>query len=228
MTRIAIVEDVRWQAERLARMVARWDARAQTALFESAEALLFEPEAFDILILDIQMPGMDGMALAKLLRGRGVRAQMIFATAVRDFIADGYEVDAVNYLVKPIDDAQLIRSLDRARARLKRTRRAIVLDGARYYADEIISCEASGRDVAIRTESGIHAARITMRELEEQLGAGFFRCQRSFIAGLAHVRRVTRTELEMDDGTTIPIGRARYDAAMRAFIDHNWRKPCDT
>ncbi|MGI6239586.1 MAG: LytR/AlgR family response regulator transcription factor [Christensenellales bacterium] len=228
MTRIAIVEDDRFQADRLARMVARWDARARVSQFENAEALLFASEEFDILILDIQMPGMDGMALAKLLRGRGVRAQMIFATAVCDFLADGYDVDAVNYLVKPIEEAQLLRALDRAKARTVRARRTVVLGGVRYYADEIISCEAHGHDVLIRTAAGTHTARSTMRALEEALGAGFFRCQRSFIAGLSHVRRVTRAALEMDDGTEIPLGRAHYDAAMRAFIDHNWSQSCDT
>ncbi len=225
MIRIAIVEDETSQAARIAQMAARWDVSAQIARYESAEALLFDQErAFDLLILDIQMAGMDGMALAKTLRARGVCAQMIFTTAFPGYMAEGYDVDAVNYLVKPICEERLIHALNRARDRLSRQRRAVVIAGERFFADEIISCEAKSRDVEIKTSTGARLLHVTMTELESALGIGFIRCQRSFIANLDRVRRVTRAALEMDDGARVPLSRKRYDAANRAFIDHNWRE----
>ncbi len=223
--RIAIVEDDREQAARVAQMAAHWEADAEIAAYESAEALLFDAErAFDVLILDIQMPGMDGMALAKALRARGATAQMIFVTAFPDYMAEGYDVDAVNYLVKPVSRERLSHALDRARERLSRARRTVMIGGERFFADDIVFCEAKARGVEIRTANGVRLARVTMNELENALGAGFFRCQRSFVANLDRVRRVARTGLEMDEGSAVPLSRGLYDAANRAFIDHNWRE----
>jgi DNA-binding LytR/AlgR family response regulator len=223
--RIAIVEDDRDQAARVAQMAGHWDAKAEIATYESAEALLFDVQrAFDVLILDIQMPGMDGMALAKTLRVRGATAQMIFVTAFPDYMAEGYDVDAVNYLLKPVSREKLSHALDRARERLSRARRTVMIGGERFFADEIVSCEAKSRGVLIKTDAGVRLVRVTMNELENALGAGFFRCQRSFFANIDRVRRLTRTGLEMDDGSTVPLSRGLYDAANRAFIDQNWRE----
>ena len=223
--RIAIVEDDRDQATRVAQMAGHWDANAEIAAYESAEALLFDAQrAFDVLILDIQMPGMDGMALAKTLRARGATAQMIFATAFPDYMAEGYDVDAVNYLLKPVSREKLSHALDRARERLSRARRTVMIGGERFFADEIVSCEAKSRGVLLKTDAGVRLVRVTMNELENELGAGFFRCQRSFFANIDRVRRLTRTGLEMDDGSAVPLSRGLYDAANRAFIDQNWRE----
>lgn len=222
--RVAIVEDDGAQAACVKAIIARWDEAAIIVIYESAEALLFdENRAFDVFILDIQMPGMDGMSLAKTLRARGEDAQMIFTTAFPDYMADGYDVNAVNYLVKPVSDERLVRALNRAKERLSRARRTLVMDGERFFVDEIVFCEAKGRNVEIHMIGGTRSVRITVNALAELLGPGFFRCQRSFIAGLAHVRRVTRAALEMDDNTRVPLSRKLYDTANRAFIDHNWR-----
>lgn len=225
MIRLAIVEDDREQAARIARIVARWDPSAEVAAYESAEALLFcADREYDILLLDIQMAGMDGMALAKSLRARGATAQMIFVTAFPDYMAEGYDVDAVHYLVKPVSGERLVRALDRARERFSRARRTVVIAGERFFTDEIVSCEARSRGVEIKTTAGTRLARVTINEMETALGPGFFRCQRSFVANLDRVRRVVRGSLEMDDGSAVPLSRGLYDAANRAFIDHNWRE----
>ncbi len=88
----------------------------------------------------------------------------------------------------------------------------------------MVSCEARSRGVELTTTGGARLARVTMNELETALGQGFFRCQRSFLVNLDRVRRVARTDLELDDGTRVPLSRGLYDAANRAFIDHNWRE----
>ena len=118
--KIAICDDDAGQAARLQSDVTDWAHGAcAVTCFPSAEAFRFAGDTdWDILLLDVEMPGMSGIDLAKRLRGAGCRAEIIFITSHFECMAEGYEVDALHYLVKPVPAEKLRAVLDRAAARL--------------------------------------------------------------------------------------------------------------
>lgn len=106
---IAICDDEQVERKYLSQLAAQWTADrglcGQIDAFESAEQFLFtyqEDTSYDILLLDIQMKELDGVSLAKEIRKIDTRIQIIFITGLPDFIAEGYEVSALHYLIKPI------------------------------------------------------------------------------------------------------------------------------
>ncbi|MGI6667758.1 MAG: LytR/AlgR family response regulator transcription factor [Bacillota bacterium] len=227
--RIAICDDEASQRDYLRQQVEGWAARRGHALsvhlFASAEAFLFaydEDKSFDILLLDIQMGKMDGVALAKRLRADNEWLQIVFITGFSEFISEGYEVSALHYLLKPVDEEKLVEVLDRAVSRLQTAPRMIVFRRGSGYiripADEIYYAEAFSHSVTLVTKDGKETFNMRLSDMEEILGEGFFRCHRSYIVSMKHVRRVTRTALVLDNGAEIPLSRSLYDAANQAFI----------
>ena len=225
--RIAICDDDGTQREYLSALIGKWPQATRVNEYASAEEFLFSGiENTDILLLDVQMPGMDGMALAHALRERGSRLQIIFISGYPDYMQDGYDVEAVHYLLKPLKEDKLFSALERARDRLLNQARAIVLraDGedVRIIVSDILYAEADGHCALISVKNGDKIrAKMAISELESKLGKSFFRCQRSFLVGMRHAARVTRTAVVLDDGQEIPLARGAYDAALRAFIDNN-------
>lgn len=119
--RIAICDDEPEQAEALKSIVSEWARKNQnscrTELFPSAEAFWFacgDDSAYDILLLDVEMKGMSGIDLARRVRAEGSRAEIVFITSHFEFVSEGYEVDALHYLMKPVAKEKLFAVLSRA------------------------------------------------------------------------------------------------------------------
>ncbi len=130
---IAVCDDERAAADLIAGLARDWargrgvEARVDT--FASADALFFSLDdgAPDVALLDIEMPGASGMELARLLRERGERTQVVFVTGIIDHVFGGYDVDAVSYLLKPARADRLFLTLDRAWERLGRAEPVLVV-----------------------------------------------------------------------------------------------------
>lgn len=171
------------------------------------------------------MKEMDGMALARLIRRDDESMQIVFITGYPDFIAEGYDVSALHYLMKPVKEDKIFEVLDKAASRLRKTPRMITFpkkDGdIKINADDIIYAEVLPHTVSLYLEKGKEEFRVRISDLEGLLGDGFFRCHRSYIVYMKHVRRVTKTAMGLDDGREIPLSRNLYDAANQAFIKYN-------
>ena len=176
----------------------------------------------DVAFLDIHMPEMNGIELARRVRETDERVQMVFITGYPDFIAEGYEVSALHYLMKPVSREKLARVLDRAAQSLSRQGRTVLLPVGKETlclpADEIRYAESLGHYMIVYTDSGNYKCRMTAGEAETLLGQGFARCHRSVIVGLRHVARVTKTAVFLTDGTELPLGKGLYDEINRTLI----------
>ena len=227
---IAIIDDCAEDVGYLSTVVDDWaDKRGINTLkssFLNAEAFLFdgEDEYFDILLLDIEMGRMNGVELAKKLRRDGGDEQIIFITGYPDFISDGYDVSALHYLLKPFNRNKLFEVLDRAVARLRREPPTVLLSsGKETYTlktDSIVYGESDGHYVLLHTRDEEIRLRMTVSELEETLGEGFCRPSRSFIVGLAHISRITKTDVVLDSGASVPLGKGMYDSVNLALIKY--------
>jgi len=228
---IAICDDELRQTEYLKTIVTEWAelAKHRTEIFNfsSAEAFLFEyseNKNFDILLLDIEMGKMNGVELAKRLRAEHSDVQIIFITGYPDFIAEGYEVSAVHYLLKPVKKEKLYEVLNRAVSRIEQAPRFFVFSSGkesyRISADTIRYAESDGHYVLLHTDTEDYRFRMTIPELEGHLDHAFYRCSRSFVVGLKHIARITKTTVVLEDGTELPLGKGQYDDINLKFIQY--------
>lgn len=226
--KLAICDDNEEYARFIDGMVTRWAAesgvQAHTALFPSAEAFLFryeEEQDFDILLLDVEMGGMDGVELAKRVRREDDAVQIVFITGYTDYIAEGYEVSALHYLTKPVDAEKFFQVLTRAMGRLARNEPALTLElpgeTVRVPLGKIRYLDVLHNYVTIHGDRNYSVKR-SLAELEKDLDLRFFRIGRSCILNLTFVSRVTRTAAELSDGTVIPLPRGQYEPLNRAII----------
>ena len=228
--RFAICDDDQDYARYLEGLAAAWAQGAGTALeverFPSAQAFLFrweERRDFDVLLLDIEMDGMDGVELARTVRRENDDVQIVFVTGYTDYIAEGYEVSALHYLTKPVNEEKLLQVLTRAVGRLKRNEKALTLvlpdQTVRLPLPQVRYLEVVHNYVTVHAGRD-YAVKRPLSELEKELDGRFFRVGRSYILNLAFVRRATRTEAELTTGERIPLPRGQYDKLNRAIIDH--------
>lgn len=228
--RIAICDDNERYARHLAGLTAQWAASAGAGAaverFPSAEAFLFryeEARDFDILLLDVEMGGMDGVELAKRVRRQDNNVQIVFITGYTDYIAEGYEVSALHYLTKPVDEDKLFQVLTRAVSRLARNEPVLTLElpgeVVRLPLGKIRYLEVLHNYVTVHAGQDYTVKR-PLGELEKELDSRFFRVGRSYLVNLTCVRRVARTEVELSAGERIPLPRGQYDKLNRAIIDN--------
>lgn len=227
--KIAICDDSDADRQYIAAITARWAANAghtiQLDAFSSAEGFLFhyaEEKGYDILLLDIEMGAMDGVAMAKKLRQENDTVQIVFITGFSDYISEGYEVAALHYLMKPVREEKLRSVLDRAAEKLAKNEAVLNLElggeMVRVPVRHIRYAEVFGNYVTIHALSD-YTAKMTLGRLEEQLDERFYRVGRSVLVNLTQISRVTRTEIRLSDGTAISLPRGAYEAVNRAIID---------
>ncbi|MBQ9458657.1 MAG: response regulator transcription factor [Oscillospiraceae bacterium] len=224
--KIAVCDDNPADAEYVSGMVREWagGASAQVRLFPSAESFLFcyaEEKDFDILLLDVEMGGMDGVSMARRVRAENEAVQIVFITGYSDYIADGYDVAALHYLLKPVKKERLFAVLDRAAERLKKNEKELLLKTAGETVvmpvGEIRWLDVQQNYVTVHGKTDVTVKR-TLGELERELDERFFRVGRSCIVNLTCVRRVTKTDVYLTNGARLPLPRGQYDALNRAII----------
>ena len=230
--RICFCDDEASTRSQFERMAAAWAEQrgeaAELQLYNSAEQLLFEvgqPEAqelvFDLILLDIQMGGMDGITLARQLRAQDKRVTLAFLTAAREYVFEGYEVQAVRYLLKPMQQEKVFELLDLARQNLQE-QPSLILNCAdekkKLYLSQIAAIEAQGHYLIFHTTTGQLQQKASLSSLAGHLGDSFVMSHRSFYATLAHLLRISRTECTLDTGLTVPVSRGAYKNLNEQFI----------
>lgn len=202
MLRIAVVEDDDSDLARLQEHLQRFSREKglalQTSVFRNGEQLLFSYQpVYDIILMDIEMPQMDGMTAAQRLRELDPSVILIFITNMAQYAIQGYRVRARAYLLKPVqyisfamelsDAAQAVDALPED-AFLLRSENGVI----RLNAADILYIESQKHDQLFHTRTGVHSMRTTMAELEQRLAPLWF--ERSGVSFLVNLRCVTGVE----------------------------------
>lgn len=229
---IAICDDEQSELDSLASLAAEWGAASghvcRIRTFLSAEAFLFEyaEELYDILLLDVEMKGMSGIELARRIRCDNTHTEIIFVTSHFEFCGEGYEVDALHYLVKPLSEKKLMPVLSKAAKRLaiKPLSLVITCDGeiVRLCMPDIFYVEAFLHYITICTKGGQYRCKESISSFSDRLGSDFFRIHRSYLVSLGHIVKISRTLVCLDNGKELPLARGKYDAMNRAFIEYSY------
>lgn len=228
---IAICEDEQNQIEYITSIVASWSANegynCEIRTFASAEAFLFEYEddtMYDILLLDVEMKSMNGIELAKCIRKDDNRAEIIFITSHFEFVGEGYEVDALHYLIKPISAHKLMQVLTKAVEKLSVEPPSVVIscDGetVKLYESDIRYVESFLHYIIIHAKDKEYKIKENMSVFENRVSDDFYRIHRSYLVSLKYITRISRTSVHIGS-TELPLSRGKYDDINRAFIQHN-------
>ena len=227
--KIAVCDDCAADVEYLSLLAGDWaegaGGQAAVKAFPSAEAFLFhyeEERDFDILLLDIEMGALNGVELARKIRQENGTVQIVFITGFPDFMAEGYEVSALHYLMKPVSREKLFQVLDRAAANLTRTekRLKVVFDRQTDFVplDQILYVEAQRQYVVVHTAGGSCRMKASLADTAKELDERFYRCQRSFLVNLSYVVRIKGNCVVLKNGEKIPISRGAGEEIGKAII----------
>ena len=226
MYRIAIVDDEPAMCESLREGVQAFvrDAgiQAEISVFHDAESFTERCSSCDLVLLDIQLGGMNGMECAEWIRERDQSVQIIFITSMIQYAVQGYKVNALDYIVKPVDSAQLKAVLDKAFRRFEASKPRTIM--FRIHGDvhilnisDIIYVEAVNHSAVARTVSADVPCGTTLSAVETQLDScGFFRCHAGFLINLALVERVMAADVIVA-GRTVPVSKHRRSDLMQAL-----------
>ncbi len=228
--RIAVCEDdVRESAQTVA-LLQKWakqqDITIQLSTFSSAEDYLFlhnGSHPFDILLLDVEMQGISGIDLAKRIRVFDHYAEIIFVTSHIEFMGEGYEVDALHYLIKPLQQEKFFQVLNKAVEELAVEIPSIIVscegELVKLSENEILYVESSLHYVVIHTREMEYRIKENISSIAEKLSSRFCRIHRSYLVSLLYVVRISRTEVSLSDGTKLPLARSMYEVVNKAFIE---------
>lgn len=192
--------------------------------FYNGKELLQESGEFDIIFLDILMNDLDGIKIAKLLR-ENYDKFLIFITSSREYSLEGYEVEAFQYFVKPLDEKKLKLALQRI---LKKTNESLqeflIINEERQkkklYLNSIYYFEIKGRIIYAYEEKKMTAFYEQIGNLEKNLkGKGFCRCHKSYLVNLKYVAGYNKKEVVLDNGKKVEIAKRRYEEFCKEVLE---------
>ena len=229
---IAICDDEDNQLAGILSLVQEWVRcfchGCQIQTFSSAEEFLFEyteDKAYDILLLDVELTGISGIDLAKRIRADHNRAEIVFVTSHFEFIAEGYEVDALHYLTKPVSSEKLMEVLNKAVEKLSVEPPSVIItrDGetVKLYESDILYVESFLHYISIHTTEREYKIKENISSFQQKLSDDFYRLHRSYLVSLKHVTRISRTSVLLKGETELPLARGKYDDINRAFVARN-------
>lgn len=233
--KVAVVDDEPEILERITELLNKYaEAHGEELCFETDtyptgdEFLKNNPNSYEILFLDINMPGSNGLRVAKKIREFNKTAIIIFCTHYEQYAINGYEVNALGYILKPVDENLFNRSLDRMIQVLKTSQarriRVKTLHGVEVIpVSDIIYLEIQIHNLYYYVLEGDkpveYRTRGSMQEMVDSLGdLGFARCSACYLINLRHVLSVVNGEVKLRGGVTLPISRKFLRSFNEAFI----------
>lgn len=196
----------------------------QINCFTNGRKILECNKIFDIIFLDIQMEKPDGMETAKQLRKLGFGGIIIFITVLKESVFDAFEVQAYDYLVKPLEDTRFHRTLERALKFLEQeANKNIVLQKADicYIVpfSQIVYCEVYSRKIYLHKQNNeIIDYYDKFDNLQKCIDNRFFRCHRSYLVNLDYVYAYEGGIIILSDGTKVPVSRLRKQEFIKALL----------
>jgi len=231
--RIAVCDDEEAQRLLLKKYVEEWARNnkidLETRLFKDGESFWFaweDDSSYDLLIFDIEMEKMSGMELAADIRKRDEEIPILFVTGYDSYMAQGFEVAALHYLLKPLQKEKLFAVLDKFnKSRMKKEQEEKLLFRTEQGplslpVSKIWYIEARAHQCILYTEDESHILCASISEMVGSLCSRreFVRCHRSYLVNVQHVSAIVKPELILDDKRRLPVSRSAEKEVNRTFI----------
>lgn len=238
MIYIAVCDDEKSMSEKIEKMVEDFFRKKNTEIsvvtYSSGEELLKSNERIDIIFLDIGMRGMDGIETAGRLRARKFNGFLVFITVLKEMVFQSFEVEPFDYLVKPVQEEHFEKTMERLFRSMqdRLSPEKLNLFVQKGYESKIISfqdiicCEIIDRKVYLYLASGeVIDYYERIENLEKKLDGRFFRCHRSYLINLNHLKSYRNNIAYMADGKEIPVSRLRSKEFSNVILQYmrEWR-----
>lgn len=241
---LALVDDLQYDLEYLQKLLLEYFSSVQEkpciSLYTSGEEFLsvFCPGKFDAVFLDNLMDGLSGMETARRLRAMDSSIPVIFITTEESFALEGYTVQAMDYILKPVSKDRLFSVMNRLRGQ-KKSRHIIEIKENRMNRylnlDDVLYVRSVGHFLEIQTTAGTLKPYMTLEyflSLLEQLGEygdsslglRFQNCCRGYVVCFDHVSSFTSLNFVMSDGSNVPISRPKYKEMKAAYAGYLFTK----
>lgn len=230
--RICLVDDESLQLDYLKVIIDKWSNKhcvnIELSFYHSAEEMLFEHNEsypYDMILLDVQMGKMNGIELAKKIRKTDKNVILAFISGMADYVFDGYEVQAIRYILKPIKDNKVYELLDYVNTHITTENSYIIFsvsgEKKRINYDDIIYFESMGHYVTLHLEHEEYDYKYNIGDLcDDLIGTEFIRTHRSYVVNIKYVEKITRNECRLVQNISVPLSRNSYKSVNEKFIDY--------
>ena len=233
--RIAICDDEKNIRELIGNKVTMQYPEAEIFFYQSGEEVLLSDKHMDILFLDIQMAGKNGMETARELRKKRNKVILIFVTALKEYVFQAFDVGAFHYIVKPFDDAKfaavLQRAVDEANSKCTKVKapeeRYVMINNrgvhTKVMLDEIVYAEVFNRKIVIHKMNETIEYYGKMSDLEALAGDNFFRPHRAYLINFEYVEKYDATTVYLEKGNVL-MAKQNYPEFVKKYMKYNQKK----
>ena len=233
--RIAICDDEKNIRELIESKVRKQYPEAEIVFFSSGEELLLSDMYIDILFLDIQMSGRNGIEIAKELRKNNRMMMIVFVTGMEDYVFQAFDVGAFHYIVKPIDDEKFSSILQRAVEEWRYKNKDgkvpeenyVLINNSGVHTkvilDEIIYAEVFNRKVVIHKMDETIEYYGKLSDLESIAGDSFFRPHRAYLINFKYVEKYDATTIYLEKGKVL-MAKQNYSEFVKKYMKYNQRR----
>lgn len=222
--KIAVVDDEKVIREQICARIEKQIPGNCPVVYASGDELLASGERFDIVFLDIQMDGRNGIETARCLRKRQEDVVLIFITGIREYVFDALDLYAFQYLIKPVDGKKLAEVLERAVKEVQKKKEQRVLfiktRNLTLSQTDILYIESKAKKVEIHVAGARESIEIyaSMEELLRELGEEFYRCHRAYIINMAYVAEYSSDSILLTNGDKVYLAKKKYGEFVKAYM----------
>lgn len=227
MLQIAVCDNDKTMGEYLKQLIEKKledDNNYKISVFSSGRELLKAGTHYDIFFLDIDLKDINGIDMARQLRQES-EAVIVFVTALKEYIFDAFDVQAFQYLLKPIDEQKFFQVLDKALIECRTLKQAepLVIRVKGVYRnipkESILYAENEARKIVLHLQEEQITYYAKMSELEGILGKSFFRCHRGYLVNLGAVKSYDTGSIQLKNGETILMAKQKYSDFVNAYME---------
>lgn len=231
MWKIAVCDDEEVIAEQISSMIKKELSDSEIYQFFSGEELLAQNKEFDIYFLDIQMEKITGIEAAKRLRKQDESCVIVFITGVKEYVFEAFDVAALHYLIKPVQEEKLQEVLKRAIKEIEKNRhgqsnstvnRQILIKTRNktitVNVGDILYFENEMRKIIVHTKQDTVTFYGNMADMERQAGVGFYRCHRGYLVNMAYIAEYDVENIYLSNGNKVYLAKEKYQDFVQQYM----------